>query len=167
MSVGGETMKPDNRKIPLDNGVHAVTLDDVVSGVSDSTGKKYFILKLLTENNIQFDHFIQCEETEFKTMDKVFKAAAEQAEALFVYDKIGEQPDFDTWFDQFIDLTYALKGKKIEFTVKGYNFEGKKGNWGRITGFLDTPNETVQSIPVKEATNSPSPTVDENESIPF
>lgn len=164
MSVGGATMKPDNRKIPLDPGVHAVTLDDVVSGVSDNTGKQYWILKLSTQGDfsVQFDHFIQCEETEFKSMDKVFKAAAEQMEALFLYDKIGEQPNFESWFNQAIDLTYALKGKTIEFTVKEYNFDGKSGNWGRITGFLDTPNEAVQAVP-----KSAEPTFDHNEELGF
>ena len=92
--------------------------------------------------------------------------AAEQMEALLIYDKIGEKPDFDSWFQEAIDLTYALKGKTIEYTVKDYNFDGKSGNYGRITGFLDIPNEAIQSVPKTDA-SGPAPGVDESEQIPF
>lgn len=160
-------MKPDDRRIPLDPGQHMVILDDVVSGVSDKTGNTYWIIKMVTENGVQFDHFIQTEETEYKTMDKVFKSAAEQMESLYLYDTIGEQPDFTSWFEKAIDLTYQLKGKKIEYTVSEWNINGKKGTWGKITGFLDMPNEAIQKVPAQAASAGPKPSFDSKEEIPF
>lgn len=168
MAVGGEKMKPqDDRRIPLDPGTHAVTIDDVVSGVSDKTGNAYWIVKLLTENEVQFDHFIACEETQYKSIDKVFKSASEQMESLLLYDKIGEQESYEKWFEQAIDLTFALKGKKIEYSVQKYKIDGKEGFWGKITGFLDTPNEAVQVVPKDHNVKGPTPGVDPNEEINF
>ena len=170
--IGGDTMKPinDDRRIPLDAGTHAVELFDVVSGTSDKTGAAYWIVKLTTNGGkgIVFDHFIQCEETEYKTMDKVFKSASSQMDALGLYDTIGECKDHDAWFTKAVDLTYALKGKTIEYTVQDYNFKGKVGTWGKITGFLDTPNDAIQKLSKTGlATDPTASTVDEKEVIPF
>lgn len=166
MAIGGSAMKPaDEKKIPLEPGKHVVVLQDIVSGVSEKTGNPYWINKLVTESGVEFDHFIQMKETTFKPMDKVFKRAASQMDSLMIYDKIGEQPDYDKWFEQAIDLTYALKGKKIEYTVKKFKLDdGKEGVWGDITGYMDMPNEAVQVV-VK--TPSPSPGVDPKEKLPF
>lgn len=164
--IGGAKMKPtEERRIPLDPGTHVVTLDDVVSGISDKSGQQYWINKLTTESGQQFDHFIQCCETEYKSIDKVFKAASEQMESLMIYDTIGEQSNYEKWFEKAIDLTFALKGKKIEYTVKQWTIDGKSGFWGKITGFVDLPNEAIQVTPKTSTAASASP-VDETEQIP-
>lgn len=169
MAIGGESMKPkDDERIPLEPGKHSVVIDDVDSGVSDKTGSQYWFLKL-SDSNVQFQHFIGTEETQYKSMDKVFNHAAKQMESLGLYDTIGEQPDYDSWFQKAIDLTFQLKGKSIEYTVQKYKIDGKEGKWGMITGFLDTPNEAIQKFPDNQApqASGPAPGVNENEEIPF
>lgn len=163
MSIGGEAMKPKpEEKIPLPEGVHAVKLKDVVSGLSDKTGNLYWINKLETEDGDVFDHFINTTPTDYKPIEKIFKAASEQMITLMLYDKIGVQDDYDAWFQKAIDQTYALVGKKIEYTVKNWEFNGKKGKWGRITGYLDVPNEAVQTLP-----ETAEKTFDSKEELPF
>lgn len=160
--VGGDKDKPrEDEKFPMGPGVHCVTIDDVITGVSDKTGAQYWIVKMLNDNDVQFDHFIACEETKFKSLEKVFKAAARQMEALLIYDQIGEQPDHTAWFQKAIDCTYALKGKKVEFTIKTWEMDGKKGVWGEITGYLDIPNAAIQTVPKGEDVEK------QNEEIPF
>ena len=147
---GGQDNRPskaDEKFAGLPPGSHCVTIDDMVSGVSDKTGNQYWIIKLLTEGGVQFDHFIQCQATEFKSEEKVYNALARQMEALYLYDTIGSHVTLDDYVQKALDVSYQLKGKKVEFTIKPWKMDGKEGVWGEITGFLDIPNEAIQKLP--------------------
>ena len=164
---GSKDQKPskqDAKFAGMEPGVYAVTIDDMISGASDKTGKQYWIIKLLNENNVQFDHYIQCEGTEYRSEEKVFNSLARQMEALMIYDTIGEHETLEGFVQKALDVSYELKGKKVEFTIKPWQFDGKSGVWGEITGFLDIPNSAIQTVPTMTAEQL---VVDENEEIGF
>lgn len=147
-------------------GVYSVIFDDMVTGISDKTGRQYWIMKFINDQDVQFDHFIACEATEYKTEDKVYKALARQMESLHIYDTIGEHEKLESFVQKAIDVTYQLKGKTFEFTIKKWKMEDREGIWGEITGFLDIPNEAIQTMNAMGST-SPDSSVNENEKIPF
>jgi len=168
--IGGAANKPKaDSKIPLAPGKHVVKIKNVKTG--DKDGKMWWNNVLITQENEEFSHFIGCTETQYKDMAKVFKMAAEQMDALMLYDKIGEKSDYETWFQEAADLTYALIGKKIEYTVQEYNIDGNTGLWGKITGYLDVPNEAVQVVSTGKNMSAPTPSVpaatDTNDEIRF
>lgn len=160
--------KADEKYAGLGPGTYSVTLDDMVSGVSDKTGNQYWIIKLLTEGGIQFDHFMPCEASEYKTEEKVYNAVARQMEALYLYDTIGEHETLESYVQKALDVSYQLKGKQIEFTIQQWKMNGKEGVWGEITGYLDTPNEAIQVLPTQQ-TSAPAASAGPNpsEKLPF
>ena len=165
---GGEANKPstgDEKFGGLQPGKYSVTMDDMNTGVSDKTGKQYWIMKFTDQSGQTFDHFMPCEETEYKTEEKVYNTIARQADALMIYDAIGEHKTLEAYVQKAIDVFYQLKGKKMEFTIKKWKMEDKEGVWGDITGYLDIPNEAIQKTNV--STTAGAPAVDANEEIPF
>ena len=181
--VGGNNDKPvEEPKIPLAVGTHVVKIKNSQTGYSQN-GNQWWKITLAgptpqgTEGP-EFDHWIGCSETEHKAWDKVWKRAVEQTEALFVYDKVGEQPNYQKWFEVAADMVHGLIGKKIEFEVKEWNINNNSGVWGNITGYVDTPNAAVQVVPNGAPTTagqnmseprpaSPEPSFDTTEEIPF
>lgn len=162
---GGKDNKPDsnNDKFSgLGPGQHMVYFNDMNTGISDKSGKQYWIMKFSTEDGKEFDHFMPCEADQYKTEEQVYNKVAKQMEALFIYDTIGEHDKLENFIQAAIDKTYMLKGKKIEYTIQKWKMDNKEGLWGAITGYLDTPNTAIQRG--IEGTGSD---VDSNEEIPF
>lgn len=167
---GGDENKPsqNNDKFSgLGAGKHVLYMTDMNSGVSDSTGKQYWMIELTKDENTKFNHFINCEPSEYKTEEKVYNSIARQMEALMIYDKIGKHETLESFVQAAIDTTWELKGKKIEFTIKKYKFDDKEGLWGEITGFLDVPNEAVQNAKAASAPTDGGTSFDTKEEIPF
>lgn len=151
--VGGQNDKPTQaRKIPLDPGVHVVKLKNAKTGYRDSDDKQWFMLEFATkgDNGAEgetFQHWIGCHETDYKSWDKVWAMAADQMNAIYVYDKVGEQPSYEKWFEAAADYCHALIGKKFEYEVQEYKIGDKQGVWGKVTGYLDIPNAAAQAVP--------------------
>ena len=168
MSFGGKENRPsqgNNDKFGgLQPGKYAVIFEDMNTGVSDKSGRQYWIMKFKTEEGVKFDHFINCEPSEFKTEEKVYNAIARQMDALMIYDCIGSHDKLESFIQVAIDKTYMLKGKLLEFTIQKWKMDGREGLWGEITGFLDVPNSAIQAtVTQSEAV----PGVNESDEIPF
>lgn len=167
LMFGSEEQKPSNQMSDkfdgLGPGAHAVILKDMNSGVSDKSGKQYWIIELQTpDEKHKFNHFMPCEADEYKTEEQVFKKVAGQMEALGLYETIGAHAKLEDYIQKAINTSYELCGKTIEFTIKKWKMDDREGLWGAITGFLDTPNEAIQKGLVKK-----EPIVDESEELPF
>lgn len=157
---GGNENKPvQNEKFAgIGIGAHAVTITDVTTGTRDD-GTQYWSVDLSTTDGKEFKHWINCEPSEYKDETKIYNSIARQMEALMIYDAIGTHETLSAFVQKAIDVTYSLKGKTVEFTVKKWKIEDKEGLWGEFTGFLDTPNAAVQKMP--ETANK------DNSEIPF
>lgn len=153
---GGSDNKPTTgpeKFAGLKPGTYAVTLSDVNTGTRDD-GSQYWSIDLTTEDGKEFKHWIQCEESEYKDEQKVYNGIASQMEALMIYDAIGTHDTLSGFVQKAIDVVYQLKGKTIEFEILKYKIDGKEGVWGKITGFLDTPNAAIQKMDVATTANN-------------
>lgn len=66
------------------------------------------------------------------------------------------------------DRVFKLVGKTIEVTVtKHREYNGKTYEETLVTGYLDTPNEAIQTVKADTMSMGPAPTFDSNEEIPF
>lgn len=158
------------KELPV--GDYAVLIDNVI--VSESAKKKTPCLNFTLK--VADGEFAN--RTIFHTLwftEGAYNMTAGQLSKLLVFEKIKPATDIVAWMNNAADIVFQLIGKKIELKISGYDESdnGKRYPKTWITGFLDTPNHAIQTLPGDGATAQPttaagtSSGVDTTEEIPF
>jgi hypothetical protein len=143
-------MASDKKDFSIPNGKHVMMIDSVEYKTIGQKDTEIVNLKLKMADGSTYFHSF------FAHTEGSIKMAAPQLKKLMLLEKL---PIYKTVEDLIADKTNFLKKlevaltgllkKKIEVTAESYN--SKKTNqmeqMVRITGYIDTPNDAVQTVP--------------------
>lgn len=97
---------------------------------------------------------------------KAYDMTSQQLDNIYVFKTIGKHSTIESFQQAAADKVFALVGKKFEVAVTGHDeFNGKTYENTFLSGYIDTPNTSVQTM---DAAGIPRPTtIDAEEPLPF
>ena len=149
-----DTMSSDKKDYALPEGKHVAMITSADYKVLEKSGTEVVNVKLMLQDGTTYYHSF------FAHTEGSIKMAAPQLKKLMLLEKL---PIYKSVNDLISDRTNFLKKletalngllkKKIELTAEFY--QSKKTNQReqmvRISGYLDVPNEFVQTVPAVQA----------------
>jgi hypothetical protein len=143
-------MASDKKDFTLKEGKHVAMIKSADYKVLEKSGTEVVNMKLMLQDGTTHFHSF------FAHTEGSLKMAAPQLNKLMLLEKL---PIYKSVNDLIADRTNFLKkletalngllNKKVELTVESYNSKktGQKEQMVRISGYLDIPNEAVQTVP--------------------
>lgn len=145
-----DSMSSDKKDYALPEGKHVAMIMSADYKVLEKSGTEVVNMKLMLSDGTVYYHSF------FAHTEGSIKMAAPQLKKLMLLEKL---PIYQTVNDLINDRTNFLKKletalnallkKKIELTAEFYNSKktNQREQMVRISGYLDTPNEAVQTVP--------------------
>jgi len=166
MSWGDSYEKTTTSFEPVPKGRYACVLENAIIEETKEKKTPYISLTCAIKDGDLANRKLWCK---LWFTEGAKNMTSQQLDNLLVFDKIGSQPDVQTFMNRSADMLFNLVNKTIEVSVTGHDeFNGKTYEKTFVTGYLDTTNAAIQNVKDTstgmEASGAASK---ENEEIPF